>query len=375
MRIAFDHQAFCLQKTGGISRYFVRVAQELAYVQQQVGVFAPLYRNQYLNDLDKSYIRGRRIQNYPPHCADAMVSLNGFVARSLIRQWQPDVVHETYFSKRASGTQICPSVLTVFDMIPELGIQSPPPSEYEVKQSAKYAAVLRADHVICISECTRQDLIEQFNIFPEKVSTIHLGCDAIVNVKREALTHQSAARPYLLYVGLRDGYKNFERLLQAVACSKSLRDDVDVVAFGGGSFSTAELALIQRLNFAPNQIRQNSGSDQSLSEAYSGATAFVYPSIYEGFGLPPLEAMAHSCPVVSSNTSSMPEVIGDAAEYFDPLSIDDIASAIERVVLSDALTQSLIERGRLRAQRYTWKACAEQHLQRYEFLAQRATSR
>jgi glycosyltransferase involved in cell wall biosynthesis len=179
----------------------------------------------------------------------------------------------------------------------------------------------------------------------------------------------------LLYVGLRGGYKNFERLLQAVACSKSLRDDFDVVAFGGGSFNTAELALIQRLNFAPNQIRQNSGSDQSLSEAYSAATAFVYPSIYEGFGLPPLEAMAHSCPVVSSNTSSMPEVIGDAAEYFDPLSLDDIASAIERVVLSNALTQSLIERGRLRAQRYTWKACAAQHLQLYDSLAQRATSR
>jgi glycosyltransferase involved in cell wall biosynthesis len=371
MRIAFDHQAFCLQRTGGISRYFVRIAQELNRLGESVGVFAPFYRNLYLRDLDRSCIHGHSVQNYPSRTASAAVAINGFLARRQIKRWQPDIVHETYFSKQRSSKKLIPSALTVFDMIEELGVGSMAPSERQLKSSAKYAAISRADHVVCISERTRQDLIDLYSIPSQKVTTIYLGCDRGLQVEQELSTGAAASRPYLLFVGLRDGYKNFERLLRAFASSKKLRNDFDVVAFGGGQFSATELVLIDKLKFLPSQIRQYSGSDQLLSQTYRGASAFVYPSLYEGFGLPPLEAMAHSCPVVSSDVSAMPEVLGDAAQYFDPLSIETMAKAIEDVVLSKSFTQSLVERGLKRVARYTWADCASQHLSLYSALKER----
>ena len=111
-----------------------------------------------------------------------------------------------------------------------------------------------------------------------------------------------------------------------------------------------------------------SGDDTILQQLYLSASALVYPSLYEGFGLPPLEAMAHRCPVVSSDTSSMPEIIGEAAEFFDPNKAESIAMAIENVVYSAARTQDLISKGLQRVQAFTWKASARQHLALYQTL-------
>jgi glycosyltransferase involved in cell wall biosynthesis len=293
------------------------------------------------------------------------VFLNGILGRQQLSSWQPTLVHETYFSKIKSGATNCPTVLTVFDMISDLGVDGALPSEAQILRSNKYAAVQRADHVICISECTRQDLIQTYKISPEKVSTIHLGCDeAIIEVSQES-QFQRTERPYLLYVGLRGGYKNFEGLLKAIAAADRLKRDFDLVAFGGGAFSEQEQALITRLNFTSEQVRQIGGSDQELAKVYRKASAFVYPSVYEGFGLPPLEAMTYGCPVVSSQASALPEVIADAAEYFDPGISESISSAIENVVYSAERTQALIIKGHARVSQFTWSRCASQHLSLY----------
>jgi glycosyltransferase involved in cell wall biosynthesis len=103
-----------------------------------------------------------------------------------------------------------------------------------------------------------------------------------------------------------------------------------------------------------------------LSEFYNQANIFVYPSLYEGFGLPPLEAMANNCAVASSNTSSMPEVIGNAGEFFDPYDLDDIKQAIENVVYSNKRTNELLSLGIKRASEFTWKKCAEKTLNVYK---------
>jgi glycosyltransferase involved in cell wall biosynthesis len=362
MRIAFDHQAFCLQKTGGISRYFFHLAEQLALTGQDVGVFSPLYRNRYAKQLPQKTVHGSYVKDYPPRSADAAVALNGLLARRQLRAWQPDVVHETYFSNKRSGSNNTPTVLTVFDMIGELGLDAQIPTPAELKRSKKYAAVKRADHVICISEHTRQDLIRLYEVAPEKTSTIHLGCELNVLAKKK---DSSADRPFLLYVGLRSGYKNFTRFVQAVAACVQLKERFDIVAFGGGPFSQAEQALIQELGLRFDQVRQLNGNDTELAEHYRGASALVYPSCYEGFGLPPLEAMANHCPVVSSYASAMPEVIADAAEFFDPLDLDGIASAIQNVVQSQARTNDLIAKGLIRVQQFTWQTCAAQHLALY----------
>ena len=365
MRIGFDHQAFCLQKTGGISRYFFHLAEQLAILGQDVGVFSLFYRNQYARQLPPKLLHGSYVKDYPPRCADVAVSLNGLLARRQLRAWQPDIVHETYFSNTRSGSDNIPTVLTVFDMIGELGLDADVPTSAALKQSKKYLAVKRADHIVCISEQTRQDLIRLYEVAPEKTSTIHLGCKFDVAAEKKIT---NVDRPFLLYVGLRSGYKNFTRFVQAVAACVQLREQFDIVAFGGGPFAQAEYALIQELHLRSDQVRHVSGDDATLIQNYRNASALIYPSCYEGFGLPPLEAMANRCPVVSSHASAMPEVIGDAAEFFDPLDLDSIASAIQKVVQSQARTNDLIAKGLIRVQQFTWETCARQHLALYKTL-------
>jgi glycosyltransferase involved in cell wall biosynthesis len=131
------------------------------------------------------------------------------------------------------------------------------------------------------------------------------------------------------------------------------------VAFGGGHFSAEEIKLIDETGLG-NSVKQVSGNDERLASFYQNAAAFVYPSFYEGFGLPPLEAMAQQCPVISSNTSSMPEVIGDAGEFFDPHSKMEMRSAIERVIFSSAKRALLVERGKTRLAEFSWAKCAAQ---------------
>ena len=397
MRIAFDHQAFCLQKTGGISRYYCRLAEQLEQTKlaDDVGIFAPLYRNQYLRELPNRLVHGYSVNDYPAKTAGLLVKANGWLAKPQIKGWKPDLVHETYFSQNSSAPKACPVVLTVFDMIPELeAIASQEKLGTTIDQtaelaSAKRVAVQRADHIICISEHTRGDLLKLYQVSEKKVSVVYLGCEAAneqsaaanstINARSDIKSTEAISidtstntstkhdtsrsiqsRPYLLYVGLREGYKNFEQLLRAIAQAPALLAEFEVLAFGGGALTTAEQQIISTLGFKPTQVRQQEGNDTALNEAYQNAAAFVYPSAYEGFGLPPLEAMARNCPVISSNTSSMPEVIGSAGEYFDPQSIDSISHAIEAVVFSKDRTQELIKLGRERVKRFTWQSCAQE---------------
>jgi len=384
MRLAYDHQIFCLQKVGGISRYFCKLIEQLNKLDQTTRVFAPRYRNQYLQQLPRQSVQGRQVADYPRYCADLAVAVNGYVSRPQLKAWRPELVHETYFSKIRSGPTNRPSVITVFDMIGELGLEGAQPTFAQMKATNKYAAVSRADYVVCISEQTRQDLIRLFNIQPEKVLTIHLGCDqerAVANAQDSdentamLSARLSSSRPYFLYVGLRQGYKNFAGLLRSIASSSRLKSSFDVFAFGGGTFTSDEQALIDELKFAPEQIQQISGDDLTLTQLYQHASAFVYPSLYEGFGLPPLEAMLHHCPVVSSQASAMPEVLGDAAEFFDPSQTDSIAQALERVAFSNERRQELITKGVRRLKAFTWQACAERHLSLYQSVAASYVSR
>ena len=375
MRIAFDHQAFCRQIAGGISRYYCRLAEELSRQDQQVGIFAPVYRNIYLKDLPAHLVHGLSVKNYPPKTAGVCVAANGLVSRSMIRRWNPDVVHETYFHKQGTCSDKTPTVITIFDMIGELDAPQQSNHPIDFKNTDKYKAIQRADHVICISEHTRQDLVRLFGVEENKLSVIHLGCDlpqqeqfteAVRNFERQL--NPKTSRPFLLYVGLRAGYKNFAGMIKAIAASSMLMRDFDLVAFGGGAFTLSEQQLLNSLGFDSQQVRQVGGTDQDLNLLYRQAAAFIYPSTYEGFGLPPLEAMARQCPVVSSYTSSMPEVIGDAAEFFNPNETDSIKFAIEQVVFSEERKQDLIQKGNQRVAQFGWSACAEKTLSVYKTL-------
>jgi glycosyltransferase involved in cell wall biosynthesis len=365
LKIAYDHQIF-MQKHGGISRYFAKLARGSLDLGNEVGVFSPFYLNYNLSMLPKDNIHGRYIKLYHHRMNSAFVACNKIVSRYQISQWKPDVVHETYYSRKKSGPKNCPTVITVYDMIHELFKNDF--SDKDDTVGIKKIAIERSDHVICISENTRNDLVRLFNISEKKITVVHLGFDQFANNFESSENSTVSNRPFLLFVGNRSGYKNFSGFLKAVAASNRLINDFDIIAFGVSKFSIFELDLIKTLGFVKDQVRHVSGNDILLGQYYRGARAFVYPSLYEGFGISPLEAMAHQCPVVSSNSSSMPEVIGSAAEFFNPSEPEDMCNAIESVVYSDSRIADLTIRGLERLQRFSWTKCTQETLNIYRSL-------
>lgn len=364
MRIAYDYQAFFMQKYGGISRYYINLASKLHALGQQVKIFAPLHQNCYSTALPTHVFEGYKINNFPPKSNAAIILYNEISTRLNINKWNPDILHHTYYSQCKLTPKKIPVVLTVYDMIHELF--SDQFSPVDRTSIFKRMAVQRANKIICISESTKRDLIRLFGVSSEKISVVHLGFDFFnsltIDNDRPIVHH---GKPYLLYVGSRFQYKNFERFIGSIASSKRLMQDFNIILFGGGLLTQLELEYLNKLGFSEGQVSQVDGGDSILANYYRGAEAFVYPSLYEGFGIPPLEAMACMCPVIASNSSSMPEVIGDAGEFFNPYDQDDMTNAIERVVYSDERKESLKKSGIKRLSYFSWDKCARETLEIY----------
>jgi glycosyltransferase involved in cell wall biosynthesis len=355
VRIALDEQAFQIQTFGGVSRYVTRLAEELNRAGEDVRVFAPLHRNEYLRNSAVPKTVWFAARGFPPKTGRLVRSFNRYVTGRLIPTWRPDVVHETFYSPQPLAGRRLPTVVTVHDMIHE---RFPEMFTHGVQASREKAtAIARADHAICVSEATRRDLCEIFDFPVEKTSVVHHGVDR-PNFHVSSPSAFAQGRPFLLYVGLRGGYKNFARLVRAVALSPRLRREFDVVTFGGPRLTDAERNEAAKLGLAPTQLRYAGRGEKTLSELYWAAAAFVYPSLYEGFGMPLLESMAHDCPVVSSLHGPCPEVCGAAAEYFDGMKTDDIGRAIESVVFSPTRRHQLVQAGRARITLFTWARCA-----------------
>lgn len=363
MRIAFDHQIFALQRYGGISRYLSRVVEELIYAGEDPRVFAPFHRSGYLAQLPKGTVRGQEFPRFPAKTTRAFLALNQLASAPGMRRWRPHVVHETYYTRASSRVKGAALILTVHDMIHE--ICRADFAANDPTSATKRLAVSRADHIICVSNSTRRDLIAHFDVPEHRTSVVHLGVDLPIEGDGAPIAPVVEGRPFLLFVGIRAGYKNFDGFLHAVADSSTLRGALDVVAFGGGAFTRKETTLIESLGMS-DRVTHTSGDDKMLAAHYAQAAGLVCPSRYEGFGLPPLEAMAHGCPVICSDVSSLPEVVGDAAELFDPRDRAAMAAAIERVVTSSSRRHALIDRGYRRARALTWERCARETLAVYQ---------
>lgn len=366
MKIIYDHQIFIRQKYGGISRYFFELASHISSMQDHhADIFAPLHINAYV-DGAQSIARGARLSKF--RGSTLGLDLFNGVAGSISTKHRKniDIFHRTYYDSTRYAPARSKRVLTVFDMIHE---RFPESFQDNGKTSAmKRKAVHNADHIICISENTRRDLIELLNVPERRTSVIYLGHSLIDNAATDSKYQLPRHKPYLLYVGNRDGYKNFANLIIAYGQSNELRKSFALVFFGGGGFTIDERKTMQSLGIAMENVIHVEGNDKVLASLYSGAVAFVYPSLYEGFGIPPLEAMAHGCPVLCSNTSSLPEVVGEAAELFDPHDPDDICAAIDRVASSKERSSTLVARGYERTKQFSWEKCAIETLDQYQRL-------
>lgn len=360
MKIAFDNQIFNQQQYGGISRYLAHLAEEFYQLNHEIKIFAGLNENYYLQNLPQKIVDGKYIKFLPKTQRIANIYNNLYITNK-IKAWQPQVIHKTYYNDKKFDY---PTVVTVHDMIHELFADSFPLKDKT--SNIKKIAVDNADHIITVSHSTKKDLMTLLNISEEKITVVHHGYDYFPYEKiNNDLLEPFHQKPYIFYVGQRGGYKNFTKLLQAYA-TMPLRQDFNLIAFGGGTFNSQELELLKKLNLSGGQVKQMSGDDTLLGYLYENAIAFVYPSLYEGFGMPPLEAMAHNCPVICSNTSSIPEVVGDSAVYFDPNNLDDMQYKIETVIQDKVLQEDLQARGQQRIQQFSWQKCAEETLRVYQ---------
>lgn len=358
MRISFDYQIFLLQRYGGISRYFLSLGLELSRKRQEVEIHSPLNINPNLRNsplLDKpSFFLPRYSTKL---MADrAATRLSSKSTESYLRRFKPHILHQTYYGGDYQLDSRVSRFITVYDFIRELT------TPHSVLAAEKKRSILAADIVICISENTRSDLLNHISIDESRVKVIPLSADSFFYDSFSQMPAPTV--PYFLYVGQRSGYKNFSLLLQSFSRLPTICNDFRIHVFGGGPLNSNELSLISTLGLTSRVIKFD-GNDEVLKVQYQQAHALIYPSIYEGFGIPILEAMAVGCPVITSNTSSMPEVAGGAALLFDPLDGESLSGAIADIVSSDVLRNSLIHLGHLRAAQFSWARTAKQTLDLY----------
>jgi glycosyltransferase involved in cell wall biosynthesis len=363
MRICYDYQIFAAQKYGGITRYFVEIASRIRqFPDADVRILAPLYRSKLLQEKRSLLpVVGTYFSGSFARATGLCMGVGSIYSKASSRWYRPDIVHETYYLPAKTVPSASKSIITVYDLVAE---QFPdPPSRPPGILPVRKAAFERADHLICISQSTRADLIRLYGVDSAKVSVIPLASSIIPSTKPPFPIEES----FFLYVGSRWGYKNFTGLMEAFRQS-NLYKSHKIVCFGGDGFTDDELQRLKNLGLPLDRFEIVAGDDHLLSRYYASALALVYPSLYEGFGIPLLEAMECNCPVLCGISSSLPEVAGDAAGYFDASDPSSIAEAMLKIANSPDGRQQLIQRGRDRVSQFSWDKCAQQTYAVYEKL-------
>ncbi len=363
MRIAIDHQVTSLQDAGGVSRYHYELVRHLGG-RPQVVIDLLLGGNS--SQLPFQQLRGDgvrvtswRSQLKPGYARYALNALLTSAIGPLRGTY--DIYHPTYH-RWEKGIRCRGLVATHHDSTQERF-----PALFRnaaAIRARKELLYQHADVIICVSEAARQDLLELYGVAKSRTRVIHHG---ITPMEADTEARPPIHRPYLLYVGSRTAYKNFSALLQAYAALGSR--DLRLIVAGGGPWQPDERSSIMQHGLERQVELMPRVTDGELALLYRDAELFVYPSLYEGFGLPPLEAMSAGCPVLVSGTSSLPEVCGDAAFYFDPQSAGSLESELKNLLEDDGLRRSRVGAGEAWARRYTWETAANATLRVYQELS------
>lgn len=255
----------------------------------------------------------------------------------------------------------CPTAVVVYDLIPFVaGAQAHGPT-VKIERATIRPALRRARALPCISEATRRDLVAHFPQAASKATAIPLAADDMFAGPPKLVPgHPRLTKPYVLAVGTLEPRKNLERLVAAWRqLPAALRDTHDLALAGGRGWD--DDAIVEAAQSAGAKLLGRV-TDDELHALYAGAACFAYPSLYEGAGLPVIEAMAAGAPVVTSTVSSLPEVAGDAALLVNPRDTGAIAAAVERVLTEPSLADDLRERGRAQAATFSWERTARETL-------------
>jgi glycosyltransferase involved in cell wall biosynthesis len=369
MKILYDYSVFQNQQYGGVSRYFYEIITRML---KEKDIKTDLFQGIHINEYDlsskkclcNSYIGYNPKLKISPFIKTHIFKIpNKILFSKFYRSSNIDLYHPTYYYHGIKKHHNVPIVLTVYDMIHELYPNQLRYSKYTI--DAKRISIEEADKIICISNNTKKDLMRIYNVPEDKIEVIYLANSLKKQDKCIDVTGSyGISKPYLLYVGDRNGvYKNFSTLLDVY--TTSLKDRFDLVCFGGGPFNKNELSVINKVRCG-DKVFQLSGHDYILSSMYSHAFAFICPSFYEGFGLPLLEAMGMGCPVIASNTSSIPEVVGDAGILFNPESKYDLINAIELLENNTEKYNELIKCGFVQESKFSWDTTAKKTAEVYK---------
>lgn len=354
VRLLFDHQIFDAQAYGGISRYFYELISRASRDPRlRTQVFMGAFINQYGTEklsFDRFFGVKRPVIK---KTGRIFGHVNQALFRNITSSWAPDLYHMTYFRNLKPKFK-ARTVLTVYDMIHEIYPKYFP--DTDPTRAQKRWAVDSADRLIAISHSTKNDIVRLYGTSPEKIDVIHLAN----SLKK---TDRTVKPPGFLFVGSRGGYKSFDLLLRAFAkCKTSLQ----VTAYGGGPFTDSENKLITDLGIRDRVTQVPAGSDEELAAYYQAATAFIYPSLYEGFGIPILEAMHLGTPVIICPSSSLGEIGGDAALYFETGQVDSLAETLGKVGALPRLREEFIQKGFKREKEFSWDKTFQETLGSYE---------
>jgi glycosyltransferase involved in cell wall biosynthesis len=314
------------------------------------------------------------------------------LAEQLVLPWliykeKLDLIHFPHFNVPI----LCPTklVVTIHDLIlinfPTKKATTLGPITYFIKNLGYrltiWLALMRSKAIIAVSQFTKDDIVQHFGVKPEKIIVTYEGVADFAqsaggagqpdNAQSATLIKHRINRPYILYVGNAYPHKNLEQLLNVFNDLLSKRPNLQLVLVGKEDHFYAKIkqqAKDLQLSL-PGQsspvIFTDYVNDQELADLYSHATLYVFASFYEGFGLPPLEAMAKGLAVASSDTTSMPEILGDAAVYFNPRDQADIQAKISALLDDPDLRSELINKGYAQIRKYSWQTCAESTLAVY----------
>ncbi|QQN72999.1 glycosyltransferase family 1 protein [Croceicoccus sp. YJ47] len=367
LRVMFNEDIFMRQRFGGISRFFVELVRNLPRFAIDPKVFAPFHANAYLGDLPAQRFVGgigHQIDNRLQKAA--AIRVQPFAAPLAARLCGAQVVHETYYAARRPAPRGVPIVVTMYDMIHELDDSFAGDPVLKLKADA----IDRADWITCISENTRQDMIRLFPHSAAKSSTIHLSAQ-LPDTTGAPSPHD---RPYVLYIGERArDYKNFRNLFAAYRNDPAIHGSFDLICIGGGAFTGEERAEIEAAKLG-SRVHQLGAHDALLARYYRHAACMVYPSTYEGFGIPPLEAMIAGCPVVVLRAASLPEVCGDAAAYAEDGSPDALGAAMRRILDDETTAERFRQAGFEQAAQFSWERCARETAEVYHRLAEKGVA-
>ncbi len=370
MRIGIDARFF--GPVGkGLGRYTERLIQNLERIESQHD-FVVFLRRENFDLYQPSSPRFRKVLADFPWYSWAEQAY----FPPLIRREGIDLMHFPHFNVPILTP--CPFIVTIHDLIlfryPTRRATTLNAVMYRLKYAAYHLtirlAARRARSIIAVSKYTKRDIMQSLSVPERKITVTYEASDA-VRVSNDGavdLKAKKIEKPYFLYVGNAYPHKNLELLLEVFKNVRAGGLEAQLVLVGKMDYFYERLRKeAERLGL----LRQNEAvfygyaTESELAELYRKARVYVFPSLLEGFGLPPLEAMRYGIPVAASDSSCLPEVLGEAATYFAPEEPEAMADAMRRAFSDEALRTALAERGRLQVERYTWKDCAERTYQAY----------